>query len=274
MKAAISPAQLAAFLDQTRENFGQANKIGAGQFPQPGVGVFPVEFERGNLDLFIALDKEDKVAGLRLSPPAPAAKPNATRHKTALGLPFKGEWFVFWGGDTEAQNYHQAAPNQRFAFDILKVDAQGRTHRGDGKKNEDYYAFGQELLAPADGVVTYVVDGVHDNTPGEMNRMYAAGNLVIIKHAEGEYSLLAHFKQRSIRVKVGDKVMRGQLLGLCGNSGNSSEAHLHYQLQNAPFFANEASIKIFFDKLINTRDGKKEAKSDYSPVKGDIISPN
>ena len=274
MKAAVPAEKLTELLNSTHEQFGKTVKVGAGKSPQPGVIVCPVEFERGKLDLLIALDKNGKVAGLRLSPPAPEAKPNTSRNQTALSLPFKGEWFIFWGGDNETQNYHQAAPNQRFAFDILKVDAQGNTHKSDGRRNEDYYAFGQELLAPADGVVTYMVDGVHDNVPGEMNRLYVAGNLIIIKHSEGEYSLLAHFKQNSIRVKVGDKVARGQVLGLCGNSGNSSEAHLHFQVQNAPFFADEASMKVFFDKLTLKRNGKATPQINYSPVKGDIVSQN
>ncbi len=121
-------------------------------------------------------------------------------------------------------------------------------------------------------MVTYAVDGVHDNVPGEMNTIFVPGNTVIIKHAAGEYSLFAHFKQNSIRVKTGDKITKGQLIGLCGNSGNSSEAHLHYQLQDKPFFAAEASVKVFFDKLNVKRAEKTESKSDYSPVRGDVIS--
>ncbi len=108
--------------------------------------------------------------------------------------------------------------------------------------------------------------------PGEMNRMYFPGNLLIIKHADGEFSLFAHFKQNLIRVKVGDKVTKGQIIGLCGNSGNSSEPHLHYQFQDAPFFAEEASMKVFFEKLNVKRESKTEAKTEYSPVKGDFIS--
>lgn len=154
----------------------------------------------------------------------------------------------------------------------IKTAPRTNAHSGDGRRNEDYYAFGQPIVAPAEGVVTYVVDGVHDNVPGEMNRMFVPGNLVIIKHVDNEFSQLAHFKQYSIKVKVGDRVTRGQLLGLCGNSGNSSEAHLHFQVQTAPFFEEESSMKVFFDKVSVRRDGKTETKSDYSPVKGDIIS--
>lgn len=271
MKKAVPTDKLNEFLDGTHQQFGKIAALGKPKFNAPAVAVFPTDFERGKLELLIALDGEGKIAGLRIAPPQAAKPRNTSRNKTKMSLPFKGEWFVFWGGDTVAQNYHQDAPNQRFAFDIVKVDADGKTHKGDGTKNEDYYAFGQEITAPADGVVTYVVDGVHDNIPGEMNKMFVPGNVVIIKHSNNEYSLFAHFKQNSIRVKIGDKVTKGQTLGLCGNSGNSSEAHLHFQVQNAPFFEDEASMKTFFEKITVKRDGKTETKTDYSPVKGDIV---
>ncbi len=272
MSAAITPDKFKEFLDQTHTDLGKIVKLGMANFVAPTVAAFPAEFERGKMELLVALDAQGKIGGLRIAPPQSPKPKNTSRNQTKLALPFKGEWFIFWGGETVQQNYHQDAPNQRFAFDILKIGADGKSHKGGGKRNEDYYAFGQEIIAPADGVVTYVVDGVQDNVPGEMNRMFIPGNLVIIKHAEGEYSLFAHIKQNSIRVKVGDKAIKGQIIGLCGNSGNSSEAHLHYQFQNAPFFADEASMKVFFEKLNVRREGKAELKTDYSPAKGDSVS--
>ena len=272
MSQAITTDKLKEVLDQTHTGLGNIVKLGTPNFVAPTVAAFPAEFERGKMQLLVALDAQGKIAELLIAPPQMTKQKNTKRHQTKLALPFKGEWFIGWGGETVQQNYHQDAPNQRFAFDILKLGADGKSYKGDGKRNEDYYAFGQEIVAPADGVATYVVDGVQDNVPGEMNRIFVPGNLVIVKHAEGEYSLFAHFKQNSIRVKVGDKMSKGQTIGLCGNSGNSSQAHLHYQLQDAPFFADEASMKVFFEKLNIKREGKAESKADYSPVKGDFIS--
>lgn len=274
LKAAVPTDKLKEFLDNLHQSLGNIVKLEAPQFVAPTVANFPAEFARGKMTLLVALDSEGRIAGFRVTP-APLAKPrNASRNKIGLIFPAKGEWFVFWGGDTLEQNYHQNAPNQRFAFDFVKVDATGKTHAGDGSKNEDYYAFGQEIVAPADGVVTYVVDGIHDNKPGEMNRMFVPGNIVVIKIAEREYAVFAHLKQNSVRMKVGDKVARGATIGLCGNSGNSSEPHLHFQMQNTPFFEDEASMKVFFEKLTVKRDGKAETKNDYSPVKGDLVSQN
>jgi murein DD-endopeptidase MepM/ murein hydrolase activator NlpD len=153
------------------------------------------------------------------------------------------------------------------------VGDDGKTQRGDGTRNEDYYAFGREVLAPADGTVVEVIEGVRDNTPGSMNPYSAVGNCVVIQHREDEVSVLAPFKQGSIVVKVGDKVKRGQLLGQCGNSGNSSEPHVHYHLQNSPVLQDGLGIKCVFQKVAVSRDGKTETRTNFSPVKGQIIGP-
>jgi murein DD-endopeptidase MepM/ murein hydrolase activator NlpD len=119
-----------------------------------------------------------------------------------------------------------------------------------------------------------VIEGVRDNTPGSMNPYSAVGNCVVIEHREDEFSVLAHFKQGSIKVKAGDAVKRGQVLGLCGNSGNSSEPHIHYHLQHSPIVQDGLGIKCVFQKVAITKEGKTETKLNYSPVKGEIISPD
>jgi hypothetical protein len=184
-----------------------------------------------------------------------------------MQVPFKGEWSVTWGGDTKELNYHVESVAQKNAFDILIRDSSGSTHNGDGQKNEDYYAFGKELYAPCDGEVVLVVDGVKDNIPGTLNPVYVPGNTVIIKTNLDEYAFFAHFKQHSIVVKQGQKVKAGELLGLCGNSGNSSEPHLHFHLQNVEDMNIAVGAKCYFEKIkVNG-----ELKIDYSPIKGDKI---
>jgi murein DD-endopeptidase MepM/ murein hydrolase activator NlpD len=150
--------------------------------------------------------------------------------KTELELPFNEEWWVFWGGRTVSENYHAAHKNQRFALDIVQR-TNGSTHSGNGSQNEDYYCFGKALNAPGNGKVISVLNTIDDNIPGQFNRDSPEGNYVVIYHENGEFSMLAHFKKESIIVSVGDEVIKGQELGKVGNSGNSSEPHLHYQLQ-------------------------------------------
>jgi len=277
MAAALPPDKSSAFFAGLTRQMGKILKLGEPQFAG-GWMVYPVKCEKGALDMQIALDGSDQIAGL-LFKPRSEATPAPEKHRTQLSLPFNGRWLVFWGGDTRELNHHHDVPNQRFAFDLVGVGADGKTRRGDGSHNEDYYAFGREVLAPADGTVVEVIDGVRDNAPGSMNPYSAVGNCVIIQHREDEVSVLAHFQQGSIVVKAGDPVKRGQLLGRCGNSGNSSEPHLHYHLQNSPVLQDGLGIKCVFQKVVvtgtgaGTASGKTETRTDFSPVKGDIISP-
>jgi murein DD-endopeptidase MepM/ murein hydrolase activator NlpD len=164
-------------------------------------------------------------------------------------------------------------PNQRYALDLLGVGPDGKTHQRDGKLNEDYYAFGREVLAPADGIITEVIEGVRDNVPGSLNPYSGVGNCVIIQHRDDEVSVLAHFKLGTIKVKSGNQVKRGQLLGLCGNSGNSSEPHIHYHLQHTAVLQDGVGIKCHFENAKVKNEDKMEARPHYSPVKGDVIAP-
>jgi murein DD-endopeptidase MepM/ murein hydrolase activator NlpD len=153
------------------------------------------------------------------------------RDRTRLRLPFTGTWFVYWGGRTVLENYHASNSQQRFAYDLV-IAHDGRTHRGSGHQNTDYFCFGQPVLAPADGRVVAAVDGIEGNRPGLMNERKPFGNHVVLEHEAGEFSFLAHLQKNSVVVAVGEQVHAGQILGRCGNTGRSSEPHLHFHLQN------------------------------------------
>jgi len=194
------------------------------------------------------------------------------KNRTILSLPLKGEWFVFWGGDNKKLNIHRDTPNQKFAFDFCIVDGSGKSYRGNGRRNEDYHCYGKEIFAPANGKVVEVIDGVRDNEPGNMNPFSAMGNVIVIKHSNRETSVLAHLKPGSIKVKVGERVKTRQHLGICGNSGNSSEPHLHYHLQDNSIIQAGEGIKCFFQKVKVEKNRKKVLKINYSPIKGDKVS--
>ncbi|WP_445392542.1 M23 family metallopeptidase [Stenotrophomonas pavanii] len=221
-----------------------------------------------------AIDADGRIAGfyirpLQTTPPQAAASGFLDyQTRTRLQLPFKDEFFVFWGGRSVEQNYHAAHAGQRFAMDLLVV-RDGRSHGGEGQRNEDYFCFGRPILAPADGTVVEVVEGVADNVPGQMNAAQLTGNRVILDHGNDEYSVLAHLRQGSVRVAQGQVVRSGTHLGDCGNSGNSSEPHLHYQLQAGPAFGVSAALPAQFSGYV--ADGKPVARGE--PVKGQHIRP-
>lgn len=259
------------FFQSLSAGLGKITKLGKQRLFPPNKAIYPAHFERGILDITIVLDDQNKIIGLWFLPHT-ADIPVPDRHETELSLPFQGRWLVYWGGDTKELNQHHDAANQKFAFDFIALDKLGKDHKGEGKSNEDYYSFGKDVLSPADGVVTDVIQGVRDNVPGSMNPYSALGNAVFIQHGQLEISVLAHFKHGSIKVKVGDTVKKGQVIGLCGNSGNSSQPHLHYHLQNTPIIQDASGIKCRFEKVAVTENGKGQTKREYSPVKGSIIS--
>ncbi len=187
--------------------------------------------------------------------------------KTTLRLPFEGEWDVFWGGRSIEENYHAVTSDQRFAYDIL-IFENDSTHRGDGKQSEDYYCFGKTIVAPGDGRVHAAENNVEDNVPGKMNPREALGNHVIIDHGNGEFSFMAHFKQGSVIVKPGDQIVAGQVLGQCGNSGNTTEPHLHYHLQTTRDFQQGDGLPAQFQNYI--ADGQPVERGE--PVKGQRVA--
>jgi len=259
------------FFKNLSAQYGKIRKLDESRLVAPGQAIFVAHCKRGKLDITVWLDGKDRIISLLFLPHKPDI-PAPEKHETKLSLPFKGKWLVFWGGDTKELNIHHDTPNQRFAFDFVGVDEHGKSRGGEGKSNQDYFAFGRDVLAPADGVVTDAIDGVRDNEPGSMNPYSALGNAVFIQHREREVSVLAHLKLGSIKVKVGDKVKKGQVIALCGNSGNSSEPHLHYHLQNTPVIQDGTGIKCYFGKVIVMDGGDKKAKVNYSPIKGEIVA--
>jgi murein DD-endopeptidase MepM/ murein hydrolase activator NlpD len=271
MSAALPPEKTQQFFTGLFSSHGRWSESGKVRV-QGKTATIPARFERGSLDVALTLDGKGKIAGLLFLPSRPAL-PIPQRNSVKLSPPIQGEWLVLWGGDTEELNHHVVDEPQRRAFDLVVADQDGKTHRGDGQKNEDYLAWGREIIAPADGIVVEAINGVRDNEPGHMNPYSAVGNAVCIEHAKNEVALLAHLQRGSVRPKAGDRVKRGDVLGLCGNSGNSSEPHLHFHLMNTPLMQDGTGIKVFFQRITVTREGKSQEREDYSPIRGDRIAP-
>lgn len=272
--AMFSPEmQNALPVDKAREFLkglkSQAGQITKRQFVkyEKTYASYKTNFERALFAVNISVDSSSKINGLFVKPFTDDNLPKIERNITKLQVPFKGEWTVTWGGDTKELNHHVESQAQKNAFDIVITDNKGKSYKTDGKKNEDYYAFSKEILAPCDGEIVLAVDGIKDNIPGVFNPIYIPGNTVIIKTANNEYLFFAHFKQHSIVVKQGQKVKQGEVLGLCGNSGNSSEPHLHFHIQNVEDMNVATGVKCYFDKLIVNG----QLKNDYSPIQKDKI---
>ena len=151
----------------------------------------------------------------------------------AIDSPLVGEWYVGHGGNAELVNYHHIAANQQDAVDILKV-RDNSTHAGAGHNLEDYYAYGESVLSPGDGVITAATSTLRDEPVGTVNLDHPEGNVLVVDIGAGRYVVLAHLRQNSLQVSVGDRVHAGQPVAQVGNSGNTDEPHLHLQIQNRP----------------------------------------
>ncbi|HTE46045.1 MAG TPA: M23 family metallopeptidase, partial [Gemmatimonadaceae bacterium] len=146
------------------------------------------------------------------------------RSAVAISPPLRGEWAAF-NGPSNASGHRRlvlaldghVASGQRFAIDFLQVDSSNSSRRpgSDATKNANYYAYGNELLAVADGIVVATKDSIPENVPGANSRavkidlVTVGGNFVGIDIGQGKYALYAHVQPGSLRVKIGDRVKRG-----------------------------------------------------------------
>ena len=187
--------------------------------------------------------------------------------KTNLALPFKGTWLVSNGGRTPETNSHvrpaeQGPQNQLYAYDF-RMESTGKE-----TKLEEFKVYGKEVLAPADGAIIQIINGSVDVLPGERDRSVGVGNAIIIDHQNGEYSLLCHFKYNSIKVEVGDMVKQGMVIGLCGNTGNTFQPHIHFNLQDDPLMHKANALPAQFRRILVAN----KEKLNYEPVRGEKVS--
>jgi len=269
MKQAVPLTQLEEVLSQFSRQYGVIKEKEFIRYENT-YGIFKLEFLKNKSSkeystLKISLNEKSEINGLLFAPWV--EHPILVRNESKLILPFEGEWWVFWGGDTKEENYHVESNAQKGAFDFLIKNQEGKSFRNEGKTNEDYYAFGKRIISPSDGEVVLVVDGVKDNIIGKLNPIYVPGNSVIIKTDNNEFLFFAHFVKNSIAVSEGQIIKQGDLLGLCGNSGNSSEPHLHFHIQNVEDMNEATGAKAYFENILV--DGK--LKRDYSPVRNEKV---
>src|SRR5688572_10345178 len=163
------------------------------------------------------------------------------REVTLIGPPLRGEWVAVNGPSnqsghrrtTVALNGVTTIP-QRYGIDFLQVDAEGKSFRTDRSVNQNFLAQGTEILSVGDGVVVATKDGIPENNPSVPGHRAVpitletiGGNYIVVDLGRSRFAFFAHVQPGSLRVKVGDRVRRGQVIALLGNSGNSTEPHLH-----------------------------------------------
>ncbi|HEX8145538.1 MAG TPA: M23 family metallopeptidase [Pyrinomonadaceae bacterium] len=180
-----------------------------------------------------------------------------------IGSPLRGEGWLAANGPSNDSGHRRtiivldgrARVPQRFATDWVKLGPDGRLFHDDPSQNANWYDYGVEVLAVADAAVVAIKDGLPENVPLAAQRVVpvtletVAGNHIILDLGGGHFALYAHLQPGSLRVKVGEKVRRGQVLALLGNTGNSDAPHLHFHIADANSPLGAEGLPFVFDSF-------------------------
>jgi hypothetical protein len=207
-----------------------------------------------------------------------------------IGPPLRGVGYISADSCCDATRHTRAAMPingrvwiaQRYAVDWEQLNAAGSIYSGPQQKLESYAIFGQSALAVADSVVASVVDDQPEQTPGKFPTNIpladADGNCVILDLGGHRYALYAHLQPGSIKVRRGEHVKLGQVLGLVGDSGNSIVPHLHFQVTGGPssMASNGLPYEIQDFQITGKVPGTEafdKSETDGSPLPVTQISP-
>lgn len=180
-------------------------------------------------------------------------------------LPFNGRWHVANGGITKNTSHSWEILPQRYAYDFIIADEEGKSYSGDKEALHSYYCYGKDILAPADGIVVSIENNfpdcriMSDGRP-DPDTPDIGGNRIIIRHSPNEYSAICHLMPGSATVQAGQTVKKGDVMAKCGNSGNTTEPHIHFQVQNTARFYSCIGVPILFSNV------QKKLYAKYSMV--------
>ena len=195
--------------------------------------------------------------------------PGRDDQRVSYRLPFEGTWTVVNGGHEQEHSHSWFPVTQRYAYDFVITDEDGRSRpEGTNAVVENYYCYDEPVLAPADGVVVEAWDSAAESRRADglshVAKRDLRGGFVVLQHAPEEFSSLVHLVPGSLAVEVGEHVERGQQVGRCGHSGNSSEPHLHFQVQDHPRFELAAGLPVQFDDIFLDSPLERDSETERS----------
>lgn len=275
MQKRTTEAKISAMSKQVTEKLGTPTQTLSENF-LPGLGA-PVtiysrtsNYSKSKLPVMVvlAIDGSGEIADLQITP-VPLLRPDEYsdyQDSTKLRLPFNGSWVVVQGGRTVYDNSYAASDDNRYTVSFMALK-DGLAYDNDGRKNSDYYCYGQPVLSPAAGVVIQAAGNASDHPPGRMPEIQSRGNYVVIAHGNSEFSMIPYLKAGSLKVRNGQRVKQGDVIGECGNSGSSFAPHVEYSLQNTRGFPLPKTMPAQF--IDYTADGKAVAVGE--PLRGQVV---
>lgn len=243
--ATLDEAEIARRFSPAGRRGNESAELGAFQY---GVAFLHIALPAGRsaphrlthrVDAWFDQFKADAAIRLGATAVATAAPP-------VLGPPLRGENYIAGDGCCDSTRHVRALLplngafrlSQRFAIDWEKLGGDGRLFAGDRKLVGSYHIYGQPILAVSDGTIVDMRGDLADQVPGALPDGLpvgeADGNFAVLDMGGGAFVLYAHMKPGSVRVKIGDRVRRGDVIGAVGNTGNSSEPHLHLHVMDGP----------------------------------------
>jgi hypothetical protein len=192
-----------------------------------------------------------------------ASTPLSTDAPIVIQSPLRGDHWLAVNGPSNTSIHRRAVLvvygrpyiGQRYAIDWLQVGDDGQTYTGDKSDNRSYHCYNQPIHAVADGKIVEVQDGVPLNVPnsGKLATQITwdtlPGNHIIEDLGGGHFAAYAHLIPGSIKVKQGDEVHAGDLIAHLGNTGNSGEPHLHFQICTLPSFIKSEGLPFAIDRF-------------------------
>lgn len=209
----------------------------------------PIAWDIDRLEVELTCEDASS-AGIILTRSVPVSR---YTQRTELIFPFRGPGIISQGAINNGG--HSGWTNQ-YAVDAMALNNTYGPMATDGDSLGSFAGWGKDLIAPAAGVVIYARNDVPDTPPDkEPSEIHSAlhdpldaraGNCVIIDHGNGEWSVIMHMRMGSVVVTEGQRVEQGQAIGRVGNSGDSQQPHLHYQLQTGPILFRDPSVPVTF----------------------------
>ena len=255
---------------------------------QSAIAFISLAFDRGS-------HIPDKLLHRVTTPYAPEEGAVISTHHTelrVLGPPLEGaDWLAEDGPSNGQDNHHRRGvvilnglpvDSRRFAIDWKQVK-DGAPFSGDARDVHSYYSYGKAVLAVADGRIVAARDGLPENIPGHGDAFHpavpitletVAGNTITLDLGGGQFAYYLHLQPGSLRVKVGDRVRRGQLLARVGSSGDAREPHLHFEVTTSSKLVAGEGVPYLIDQYSSksTSDGLAELHRHELPLDKSVVT--